>query len=455
MRRRSFAGPLLLVIIGGLFLFRNLHPEAPIFDLIAEYWPFALIAWGLLRLIEVVVSRQVRYPGLTGGEVALIVLISMAGLGLFEVHRRGIRFTPEIFGEQFDYPVEAHAPAAGMKRIIFENARGNIRVTGGDTQDVTINGHKLIRAYTREEADRTNGNTPLEIAPEGDRLVVHVNQERAPEHQRVSDDLEVTVPRGVTIERRGPAGDFDASDVDGDIEVSVLRGDVRLARIAGSARLQVGRSDLIRASDVRGSIDLDGRGSDVELQNIGGQVSIKGGYVGTLDFKNLAKPLDFQGARNTELSVVAVPGSISMDLGEVTAKNLVGPVRLVTQSRDIKLEDFTQSLELETQRGDVELLPGRAPLPRIEARSRIGKIDLALPDKAAFQLQATAQRGDVINDFGPEIQKEMQGRVATLRGAVGEGPMIRITTERGSVSVRKQGATPAETKNLKDTEVKL
>ena len=31
--RRSFSGPLLLLAIGGLFLWHNLHPEAPIFDL--------------------------------------------------------------------------------------------------------------------------------------------------------------------------------------------------------------------------------------------------------------------------------------------------------------------------------------------------------------------------------------------------------------------------------------
>ena len=45
----------------------------------------------------------------------------------------------------------------------------------------------------------------------------------------------------------------------------------------------------------------------MELENIAGQVTINGAYNGTLDFKNLAKPLQFEGARNTELSVQAVP----------------------------------------------------------------------------------------------------------------------------------------------------
>ena len=212
-----------------------------------------------------------------------------------------------------------------MNRIVFENPRGNIKVTGGDTQEVTVNGHKLIRAYARSDADRTNADTPVEIVPQGDRLLVRTNQDRAPDNQRISDDLEVTVPRGMAVEARGRSGDYEISDVAGDVELAADRGDVRLARVGGNARLDMGRSDLIRAVDVKGKLDLQGRGSDVELENIAGQVTINGGYNGTLDFKNLAKPLQFEGARNTELSVQAVPGSISMDLGEFTASGHGGP----------------------------------------------------------------------------------------------------------------------------------
>jgi len=138
-----------------------------------------------------------------------------------------------------------------------------------------------------------------------------------------------------------------------------------------------------------------------------------------------------------------VPGSITMDLGEFTARNLVGPVRLVTQSRDIKLEEFTESLELETQRGDVELQPTHVPLSKIDAHSGVGRIELVLPEKAGFQLQATAERGEAINDFGPAIQMQVEGRTATLKGSVGTGPLLRLTTDRGSVSVRKEGTAPS------------
>jgi hypothetical protein len=471
--KRSISGPLLLLGIGALFLWRNLHPEAPIFDMFAQYWPFLLIAWGLLRLVEALVWRQNGVRGsFTGGEVVLIILICIAGSGIWTAREHGVRFINgglDFWGQQFDYPVSATATAAGMKRIVFENTRGSVKVTGGDSKDVSVTGHKQIRAYNREDADRTNGATTVEIVPQGDRLVVRTNDDRVPSNQRMSCDLEVTVPRVLAVESRGSSGDAQVNELDGDVEITTSRGDVRLQRIGGNVRLDVSRSDLIRALDVKGRFDLQGRGSDVELENIAGQVTINGAYSGTLDFKNLAKPLQFDGTRGTELSAQAVPGRISMDLGEFTAKDVTGPVRLVTRARDIKLEQFTHSVELETERGDIELTPGKVPLAAIDARSGAGKIELLLPEKASFQLDATAQRGDAVNDYGPPIEKDVSGRAATLKGKSGDGPMIKLTANRGWISVRKEGTAPSEDppdaprppkapkapKDLRDSEVKM
>ncbi|SPF56884.1 hypothetical protein SBA4_960024 [Candidatus Sulfopaludibacter sp. SbA4] len=59
-------------------------------------------------------------------------------------------------------------------------------------------------------------------------------------------------------------------------------------------------------------------------------------------------------------------------------------------------------------------------------------------------MQATAERGEAVNDFGPPVEKEIEGRTATLKGEVGHGPIIRLTASRGAVSVRKEGPLPSE-----------
>src|SRR5580658_3021419 len=302
--RRSITGPLILLLIGCLFLWRNLHPELPVFDLMAQYWPFLLIVWGLMRLIEALLWRngsgdnRVRGGSSSGGEVVLVIFVCMIGLGAWQAKQFGIHFNPrglDIFGEEYNYPVSATAPAAGMKRLVFENPRGNIHVIGGDGQQVTVSGQKSIRAYGRVDADRTSQNTPVEILPQGDRLVIRTNQDRATGNERISDDLEVTVPRSLAVEWRGNVGDADISDIESDVELANNHGDVRLARIGGNARLELGRSDTVNAADVKGKIDLQGRGGDLTFENISGQVTVNGSYGGTLQFKNLAKPLQFEG----------------------------------------------------------------------------------------------------------------------------------------------------------------
>jgi len=448
--RRSFTGPLLMIVIGAIFLWRTIHPETPIFDMMAQYWPLVLIAWGCIRLIEVLIwHREGVRSSFSGGEVLLIVLMCVVGSGIWTAkeHGFGPRFVVgglDWWGQQFDYSVSATAPAAGMKRIVFENSRGSIKVVGGDGKDVTINGHKMIRAYSRNDADRSNGNTPVEIVPQGDRLLVRTNQDRVPNNQRIDDDLEITVPKGMAVESRGYSGDHDISDLDGDVEINSNRADVRLARLGGNVRLDVGHSSLVRATDVKGRLDLQGRGNDVELENIEGQVTISGDFSGTQDFKNLAKPLHFEGTRSTDLTVQAVPGRINMTLGEFDAKDVVGPVRLITRSRDIRVDQYTNSIELETQRGDIELNPAKAPLGAIDARSGAGKVELLIPEKATFSLEATAEHGDAVNDYGAPITKEEGSRSAVLRGKVGEGPTIKLNSQRGWVSVRKEGNMPSE-----------
>jgi DUF4097 and DUF4098 domain-containing protein YvlB len=472
MRRRSLTGPIVLLVIGGLFLWKNLHPEAPVLDLMARDWPFLLIGWGLIRLFEVVFSKEARYSSFSGGEIVLVILICMVGAGAWQASQYGIHFNPgslQWFGETYDFPVSATASAKGMVRVVFDNPRGNIKVTGGDGSDITVTGHKTIRAYNRNDADRTNGNTPVEIVPQGDRLLVRTNQDRTPDNQRVTDDLEITIPRNLAVESRGNVGDYELAEIGGDVELAGSRGDVRLSRVGGNVRLEIGRSDLIRAHDVKGKIDIQGRGSDLELENINGQTTITGAYNGSLDFKNLAKPLQFEGARNTELSVQGVPGHINMDLSQFTGSNLAGPIRFISGSRDIKMDHFTQSLEMETQHGDIELQPG-TPMPSMEVRAGIGRIELILPDKAGFQLEATVERGDAVNDYGQPIQRDNEGRTATLKGRVGSGPTLHVTANRGSVEVRKEGSqvsdanppdapaapkAPKAPQNPKDTEVKM
>jgi DUF4097 and DUF4098 domain-containing protein YvlB len=452
MRRSSIVAPLLLIGIGGLFLARNMYPELPLLDYLARYWPFLLILWGALRLAEVLfwaaTDNALPARGVSGGEWILVVFLCLFGASLHTVRgfstwwpRTGLAMGGlDMFGESFEYPIEGQKPASKTPRVVIETFRGNARITGMDGDTVKVSGHRTIRSMDQSGADRSNKDAPFELTGDANQVVIQNSQDRISGNMRMTADMEIVVPKGATIEAHGRYGDFDVTDVNGSVEITSDNAGVRLQNVGGDARIDLRNSDIVRAVGVKGAFDLKGRGADIDLQNIDGQVTVSGAYSGVIQFRSLAKPLRFNG-QQTDLNIEKLPGQVRMALGDFTASNLVGPVHLSTKSRDVQISDFTNAVEIQVTRGDIDLRPGTLPLSRIDIQTRTGDITLSLPPAAKFDLTESTSRGDATNDFGPPVRGESDGRGASLRGSTGSGgPTLTAHTEHGQVIVRKASA---------------
>jgi hypothetical protein len=350
----------------------------------------------------------------------------------------------EMFGEAFDYTIdEKNTPAAKSIRVIVENLRGNTRINGADTAEVRVKGRKTVRSMTREAADEVNKTTALEVVQQGDSILIRTNQNRVHEERYVTSDLEISVPRGASIQARGRFGDFEINDVNGSVEIDSDNAGIRAQNIGGGVRANTRRSDLIRVQGAKGAVELQGRGNDVELENVEGQVTIDGSWGGELHFRNLAKPVRFQGMQ-AELQMQRVSGDVRVGRGFITGESVAGPVIFRGRSKgccDVRLSDFNSSLELDVQRGDLELRPA-LPLPKIDVELRNGNVDLAIPKGAKFSVKARVDKGEIENEYGDPLKLTSQDRGATLTGAVGDGSAISITTDRGRVVVRKPDDAP-------------
>ena len=174
------------------------------------------------------------------------------------------------------------------------------------------------------------------------------------------------------------------------------------------------------------------------MEKIDGEVTINGEYSGTLEFRELARPLHFTSERS-EFRVEQVPGSITLDLGDLKMNNVVGPVRFKTGSRDIQATDVTNSLELIVDRGDIEVTESKSTtLPKMDLRSRNGDLTITVPEKAAFEVDARTSRGEGRSDFGSSLEDHADGRGAVITGRIGSGgPKIVMITDRGSLTLRK------------------
>jgi DUF4097 and DUF4098 domain-containing protein YvlB len=458
MRRGSVIGPLILIGIGGLFLMRNLWPEIPLVDIISRYWPFVLIAWGGLRLVEIlmwaIMSKPIPRNGISGGEWMLVFLICIIGGSMYTARHYASWFPARSWrnvvvgmGESYDYtytPVEK----ACVKncKVLIENFRGNAKISGGDDTQVKAIGRETVRSFQQMDADSANKETPLELIQQGDQIIVRTNQDRVSDRTQVTSELEITVPAGSSIEAHGRFGDFDIQNVNGAVDISSDNAGVRLEKIGGDVRVDTRRGDIIRAIDVKGSVDLKGRGQDVELQNINGQVTVGGTYTGQIQLRNLALPLRYEDPQIT-LSLEKLPGQLHMGPGELNAENVIGPIRLNARSRDVTISDFTQALDLTLERGDVTLKPGKSA-PKIEVHTRSGDIDLALLPGTRFDLKATTDRGEVHNDYGSPLTVDESQRGATIMGVSGGGPQLRLETGRGAMTVRKTSADEVTFPNI-------
>ena len=452
MRRTSFVAPILLIAIGGLFLARNIYPEMPLLDWVSKYWPLILIGWGLLRIVEILSwaarSKPLPARGISGGEWVLIVFLCLFGASLHAVrgfsnwwpdHIVQLNGLDFLGGERYEYPVSAEKACSRTPHILLEDFRGDAKINGVDAaagaDEVRVSGHKTVRSTDQTQADKSNDAAPLDISGDPNNLVIRVRRDQSQRFERISATLDISVPKGSSVEVHGRTGDLDINDIAGSVAITSDNAGVRLKNIGGAARVDLNRSDVVHMSGVKGEVEIKGHGSDVELEDIGGPVNVDGAYNGTIELRKLAKPLHFNGPR-ANLSIEAVPGEVSMSLGDFTGTKLTGPTHLTGRSRDVEISDFSGPLEISIDRGDLNLRPG-LPVGSIQAHLRSGDIRLSLPAGAQFSLNASTNNGAISNPFDGGFKIEASGRRGTLRGAVGAGPAIELDTQRGDITVQK------------------
>jgi DUF4097 and DUF4098 domain-containing protein YvlB len=446
MRSQSITGPLILVIIGVVFLLNNLGHDIPFWRYLNDYWPFLLIGIGVIRLAEVLfhVSQGSPLPARSGGGGWVFwTIVFCIFMGIWGAGRNGIHIgrlnTPGsvgILGSAFDYSVSANSSTDGVTRLVLDNINGDLTVHGDEGGEVKVTGHKTVRAFSHSDADRADKETNLHLERQGDSLVLRAEDPTHSGMLSISTDLDIAVPKGLNIEARG-RGDLNVDDMAGTVSVTDSRGDVRLNNIGKDVRMEGARGGLVRAAGVKGTVDLQGRGGDVQLEDVAGQVTINGEFSGTLEFRALAKSLHFESSRS-DFRVEQIPGSITMDLGEMKINNVVGPVKFRTGNRDIEAHDVTNSLELNVDRGDIQVSASKAPLPKMDVHTRNGDITLTLPDKAGFDLDGKTGAGEVDNEFGEPLVNHSDGRSAYVKGKVGSGPTLVLVTDRGKMTINKK-----------------
>lgn len=445
-RRRSWAGPIVLIIIGVVFLLKNLGYSLPLFETWAKWWPLLLIIWGLVKILEYTRARQEGEPapGIGAGGVVLLVfviifgLMATAALRMREHWREsgppGFVFNDnedlaELFGTRYQFTEQVDQALPANAKLSVNLDRGDVRVLTGSDDKMHITVRKTVYAGNQNDANRINDTAKAQITTAGNVVTVQWSGQPS-----VRADMDIQLPRAAAVEINDNRGDLSVTGRDGDLLLQTNKGDVTVDDVKGSVTAHMRSGDL-RVARLTGNVIADGRINDATLADVSGTVSLNGDFFGDIQASRVGGAFTFHSSR-TDLSVAKIEGNFRMSGDSVEAAQVTGPVRLTTRSKDVTFDQVAGDVKVDTTNGDVAI--GLARMGNVEVQDRNSNITLRVPADARFQVDATAVNGDASTDFSG-LKLEKTGNTSRLTGSVGSGgPHVQISNEHADIAIRKQ-----------------
>ena len=450
--RRSLSGPIILITIGGVFLLgtMGLLNWGSLAHWFAHYWPVILIVAGIIKLIEYQAAQRegTRPSGIGAGGVFLIIMVVFLGLLATQASRFNwgeLRDHMDIddsdftlFGQKYTYEDRLAEAFPAGSALHVNDIRGAVSVSAGDDDQIHVSVHKRINAESASEADKWNSGTKPQISVSGGVVTLNANNQAVGDHG-IATDLDITIPRkaAVTISTRN--GDVSVVGRDGDVQISAQHDDVTATDINGKVSLTLERSSA-RISQISSDVSIEGRANDVSVEDVKGAVHLDGEFMESVKLARLVQGVTFHSSR-TDLQFFRLNGDLDLDSGDLQASDVVGPVRLTTRAKDVRLTGVAGDVRLQDEDGSVELHMNK--MGSVQVENRKGDVQIYVPDKAGFQVDARSHGGDVETDFDG-LKVDNREDQATATGTVGSGgPHMVVTNEHGTIEIRK-GSTVAE-----------
>ena len=451
--RRSFAGPVVLIVLGIIFLLGNMEYVSwgRLAHWFSHYWPVLLIIWGVIKLVEYqrAQSQGYRASGIGAGGVFLLIMLVCLGIAATQASRFNwgeLRDQVNIddgdfndwFGHNYTYDDQLNADFPAGASLHATDTRGAINVSDSTDTKIHITVHKRISAESQSEADKWNAGTKTQLNVSGSVVTVNANNQGAGDHW-VAVDMDISLPRkaGAVLSTRG---DVSVIGRDGDVQITSAHGEVSASDVSGKVSLNLDHSSA-RISQVASDVSIEGRANDVSIEDVKGGCHLDGEFMESLKLSRIAQPVVFHSSR-TELQLEGLKGDLDLDSGDLQASDLAGPVRLTTRSKDVRLTGVSGDVRLQDENGSVEVR--MAKLGSVQLENRSGDISLYVPDKAGFQVDARARNGEIETDFNDMKVNDSDDQQTAAGSVNGGGPRVIVNNEHGTIEIRKGSSAAAE-----------
>ena len=447
--QRSIAGPVVLILLGILFLLGTMHilEIHSLGRLFARFWPALLILWGVLKLVEHEQAKRSgqQARGIGVGGVFLMLFIIIAGLIATQAAHLNWKDIgehiqigddqglDEIFGgSTFNYSDELSQDIPAGSALHVNDDRGTITINVAEGKTMKVSVRKKIRAEKEQDADTYNTKTkPLIVV--GDKVVTLDARTQGAGDKGVTTDMDIYVPANTGLLITSGRGDITVADMTGNVDVTHRHGEINITDHSGSITLNVDGSSA-RLAHVKGDVSIQGKANEVSVEDVDGAVHLNGEFQESVRLVRVSKGVSFHSSR-TDMEFARLDGRLDLDSGDLRADSLLGPTRLTTRSKDISLDGLSGDLRLEDSNGTVEV--GLNKPGNIQIDNRKGDVQVSIPPNTAIKVEARTHQGEIESDFD-EIKVENHEKESSANGSIGaNGPRLVMNSDKGTIEIRK------------------
>jgi len=277
-------------------------------------------------------------------------------------------FAAPVMAEEVDRTLDAASDGS----VQVSNIAGSVKVDGWNRDQVQVKG--------------TLGRNVEELIFErdGDRITIKV---KVPKRggSGISSDLQISVPRGSSL---------DVATVSADIDVTAVQGEQKLEAVSGDITTQAFGSD-VQAGTVSGDVLIKGDGKDIEAHGntVSGDVTLYG--------------------VSGDASAESVSGDVTIDGGS-----------------------FDRA-EFNTVNGDIDFEAGLRKGGKLSAETVNGEVDLQFVGGVSGRFDVDTFNGDISNCFGPKPERTSKyapGQELSFQEG-DDDARITVSTMNGDISI--------------------
>src|SRR5436305_530168 len=304
---RSFAGPIILILLGVVCLMGTMHMiSGPrLLWMFSRYWPLLIILWGGIKLVEYYQARHAGTdaPRIGAGSIILVIFLVMIGLtatGMSRVNWGAINDNVQLGdsdnevinflgGKTFTYDSEKVTDIGSATSLRVNSNRGGVTVLAWDEPRVKVVAHKKVIASSEEDAKKLDESTQPTVNVAGSLVTVDTNTNIeshvvifGADIRYVRTDVDVYVPKKLTLQVDTRHGDVIVRDRAGDVRIGDQHGDITVEQVVGNVTVDLSHGDL-RATTVDGDISVSGRLNDTTLADVTGSARFSGEFFGDMN----------------------------------------------------------------------------------------------------------------------------------------------------------------------------